>query len=143
MNNHSAQIIYTEEKKKHEEELKALRKKQSRLGWLRLSVLLVFAALAFYLFNFLLLAGWIAVVAGITFFLIVVSVDVDNNKKIAYLKLLVQINQEELDSLNGNYEYKYDGINFLPATHDYAYDLDVFGKSSLYQFINRGYTEQG
>src|SRR6187551_365586 len=97
MNNHSAQSIYGKEKTKHEEELKVLRKKQSRLGWLRLSVLIAFAVLAFYLFNFSLLGGWIAVIAGISLFLVIVSIDVNNNKKIAYLKLLVQINQEELD----------------------------------------------
>src|SRR5690242_11963747 len=112
MNNHSAQIIYEKEKKKHEEELKALRKKQSMLGWLRLSVLIVFAVLAFYLFNFSLLAGWVLVILGIAGFLAVVSIDTDNNKKITHLKLLVQINHEELESLNGIYSDKFDGLPF-------------------------------
>ncbi len=121
----------------------SLRKKQSLLGWVRLSILIFFAVVAFYLFNFSLLAGWIAVLTGIAAFLAVVSVDANNNKKISHLNLLVQINQEELDSLKNIYNYKYDGVNFLPALHDYAYDLDVFGKLSLYQLINRGQTEQG
>jgi hypothetical protein len=138
-----AETIYEQEKNKYEGQLKVLRKKQSMLGWFRLSILILFAVLAFYLFNFSLLAGWIAVIAGVAAFLVVVSIDTDNNRKIDHLKLLVRINQEELDTLNGVYDYKYDGINFLPALHDYAFDLDVFGKSSLYQFINRGYTEQG
>ena len=143
MNNQSPKNIYEEEKKKHEAELGVLRKKQSRLGWLRLGIIIVAAVVAFYLFNISLLGGWLTVIAGIATFLAIVSVDINNNNKIAHLKLLVRINQEELDCLNGIYDYKYDGAALLPALHDYAYDLDIFGKSSLYQLVNRSNTEQG
>src|SRR5688572_21372457 len=135
--------IYTREKEKHEEELAQLKNKQNLLGWLRLGVLVLAAVIAFYLFNSSLLWGWVAVITGISLFLAVVSVDIDNNKKIDHLKILVKINEEEIDSLNGNFSYKYDGLGFLPPVHDYAYDLDIFGKSSLYQLVNRGNTEQG
>ena len=143
MNKQSPLTIYEEEKKKHEEELGKLKKKQTLLGWVRLGIIIFAAIVAFYLFNHSLLWGWIAVVTGIGFFLAIVSVDIDNNKKIARFKLLIQINQEEIDSLNGVFENKYSGLDLLPPLHDYAYDLDVFGKSSLYQLINRGNTEQG
>ena len=136
-------IIYKREKEKHEDELAKLKNKQNLLGWLRLGVLVLAAVIAFYVFNYSLLFGWLTVITGIAFFLIVVSADTNNNKKIFHLKLLIRINQEEIDSLNGNFIYKYDGLEFLPPVHDYAYDLDIFGKSSLYQLINRGNTEQG
>lgn len=143
MTNQSAEYIYQEEQKKHEDELKILKQRQSLLGWVRLGIIILSAVIAFYLFNFSLLGGWIAVIVGIAFFLAVVSMDTDNNRKIAHSKLLIRINKEELDCLNGIYDYKYDGLEFLPPLHNYAYDLDIFGKSSLYQFINRGETEQG
>ena len=143
MNKQSPLTIYEEEKKKHEEELGKLKKKQTLLGWVRLGIIIFAAIVAFYLFNHSLLWGWIAVVTGIGFFLAIVSVDIYNNKKIAHFKLLIQINQEEINSLNGIFENKYSGLDLLPPLHDYAYDLDVFGKSSLYQLINRGNTEQG
>ena len=136
-------IIYKAEKEKYEEDLAKLKKKQNLLGWLRLGVLVLAAVVAFYLFNYSLLFGWLAVVTGIAFFLAVVSLDTNNNKKISHLKLLIRINSEEIDSLNGNFIYKYDGLELLPPVHDCAYDLDIFGKSSLYQLINRGNTEQG
>ena len=103
MNDQSPFHIYTQEKKKHEEELQKLKKKQNLLGWLRLGIVLIAAVLAFYLFTISLVFGWMAVAIGIGFFLAIVSVDTDNNKKIAYLKLLIRINEEELDSLNGIY----------------------------------------
>lgn len=135
--------IYEQEKKQHEKELAILKKKQSLLGWLRLGIIIVAGVLAFYAFNSSLLLGGITVVVGIAFFLGVVSIDTDNNKKIGHLKILVEINEEELDSLVGMYDDKYDGLEFLPSLHDYAHDLDIFGKASLYQLINRGSTEQG
>lgn len=135
--------IYQAEKKKHEEELAQLKKKQNLFGWLRLTIALVTLVSAFYLFNFNVLAGIITAVTGIALLLVVVSFDVSNNNKIDNLKLLVRINEEELDSLNGVYAYKYDGVEYLPVVHDYANDLDLFGKDSLYQLINRANTEQG
>lgn len=135
--------VYKREKEKHDEALAQLKKKQGLLGWLRLVVLVLAAVITFYLFNYSLLSGWLAVVIGIAFFLAVVSIDTNNNKKIAHFILLVRINDEEIESLNGNFTTKYDGLELQPALHDYAYDLDVFGKSSLYQLINRGNTEQG
>ncbi len=127
MNNLQPIAIYEAEKKKYEEELRRLKKKQTLLGWLRLAIIIFAAVIAFYLFNYSLLWGWIAVVTGIGFFLAIVSVDIENNKKISHLKLLIQINQEEIDSLNGIFETKYSGIDLLPELHDYAYDFDVFG----------------
>jgi DNA mismatch repair ATPase MutS len=143
MNKQQPLIIYEEEKRRHEGELTKLKKKQTLLGWLRLCIIIFAAIIGFYLFNYSLLWGWVAVISGISLFLAIVSIDIDNNKKIAHLKLLIQINQEEINSLDGIFENKYSGLDFLPLLHDYAYDLDVFGKSSLYQLINRGNTEQG
>lgn len=143
MNELSPFAIYSEEKKKHEAELTVLKKKQNRLGWLRLGIIVIAAIIAFYFFTSSLVFGWLAVITGIGFFLAIVSVDTDNNKKIAHLKLLIHLNEEELDGLNGIYTSKYDGIEFQPALHNYAHDLDIFGRASLYQLINRGNTEQG
>ena len=143
MKDESPLVIYEKEKKKHEEELEKLKKKQSLLGWLRLGIIILAAVIAFYLFDSSVFWGVVSVITGIAFFLAVVSIDIDNNRKISHLKLLVKINEEEIDSLNGSYAYKYHGLEFLPPLHDYAYDLDLFGKSSLYQLINRGNTEQG
>ena len=143
MKDESPLHFYQKEKKKHEDGLEKLRKKQSLLGWLRLGIIIVAAVIAFSLFTFSLLWGWVSVITGIGLFLAIVSVDIDNNKRIDHLQLLVKINEEEIDSLNYNFSYKYEGLEFLPPLHNYAYDLDIFGKFSLYQLVNRGNTEQG
>jgi hypothetical protein len=135
--------IYLQEKKEFEERLAKLKKKQNIFGWIRLSVIVITALVAFYLFNSAVLFGISAIVIGIALFLMIVSLDTGNNEKIENFRLLIRINQEEIDSINNHYEYKYDGQEFLPAEHDYAHDLDLFGKYSLYQLANRANSEQG
>lgn len=135
--------LYQKEKDKHEEILAALRKKQHLLGWLRLAIVIIAGVIAFWLFSFSLIGGWIAVVVGIASFLFLVSVDAENNKKIDTHKTLAFINSEELKVLHNDYLHRYDGSNFMPAVHPYANDLDIFGSASLYQYINRCNSEQG
>ena len=104
----SPKKIYEQEKSWHELSLKKLKKKQSLLGWIRLGIIIVAGVLAFYAFNSSLLLGTISLVFGIAIFLAVVSVDTHNNKKITQLKILVNINEYELDSLIGLYDDKYE-----------------------------------
>lgn len=143
MKEYSPKELYTEEKTKLEQELVVLKKKQSLFGWLRLGIILLTALLAFYFFSNLVFAGWIVVFSGITTFLIAVTVDANNNKKITHLKALISINEEELKALNETFVHRDDGGRFAPAVHAFANDLDLFGKSSIFQFINRCESEQG
>jgi DNA mismatch repair ATPase MutS len=143
MKEFSPKQLYQEQKRTFEEELAVLQKKQSLLGWLRLSVILLTGILAFYFFSHVIAIGWIVVFVGTAAFLIAVTADANNNKKINNLKTLIQINEDELQVLDENYAHRYDGAAFAPDVHSYANDLDIFGRSSLYQLINRCNTEQG
>lgn len=139
----AARNIYQEEKSRFLQELMQLKKKQNLYGWLRLGIVLVAGVCAFYFFSVLLVAGWITIALGIAAFLFLVSADASNNQHINRLKLLIQINEQELDVLDENYSTLFDGAAFTPHIHGYANDLDIFGKASLYQYINRCSSEQG
>lgn len=120
-----------------EQELKLLYKKRSVFGWLRFAVALL---TAFVVYN-----AWggstiliISIVAtGIALFLLIVSNDTDNKEAIENFETLVSINKNELEYAAGNYYSRYDGKKEEPEQHAYAADLDLFGKASLYQYINR------
>ena len=139
----SPATVYQHEKERHSARLHLLKKRHSLYGWLRLGIILLTAGLAFYLFTFSLLAGWIAIVAGLALFLVLVSRDTDIAREIRTTQNLLELNEEELKVLHGDYGHRYDGQEFIPDVHDYAGDLDVFGKASLYQYINRCHSEQG
>ena len=55
----------------------------------------------------------------------------------------VRIAQRELAALNHDFSAFPDGAAYFDPTHPYALDLDIFGRHSLYQFVNRTVTAPG
>ena len=58
-------------------------------------------------------------------------------------KAHIQINQTEIDILNGTPSTYEDGSEYIDSHHPYSYDLDIFGKGSLFPFLNRTTTTFG
>lgn len=140
---HTPIEVYQQRKAQFASELQVLQQKHNRLGWLRLALILVTAIAGYQ--SFVLAGAWALLVVGvgIALFLWLVSVDADNNRKIAFGKQLVHINEEELRILAGDFAHRPDGLAYLPSVHAYAGDLDLFGKQSLFQLVNRCSGEQG
>jgi hypothetical protein len=143
MQKSSPHSIYNQQLEKHQAQLQDLLKKRSRLGWTRLIVFLLTVFLSYKVFVAAGIAGLAIVVIGLAILLYLITVDVNNNQDITNIKTLISINEEELQFLNNAYYSRYDGSMYEPALHDYANDFDLFGKASLFQWINRCYTGQG
>lgn len=135
--------IYKSEKERLQALLQTQKKKQSNLGWFRLAIIVVTAIVAFQFFPVSVAGGVIAILVGIGIFLAVVSVDVNNNNAISNTQKLLAINEDEISVWHHQFYHLYDGAEFMPEVHDYAGDLDLFGKASLFQYINRGHSQQG
>ena len=60
-----------------------------------------------------------------------------------WLETQLRLNQYELKGLQGNYSVFDEGIEFIDSEHPYSYDLDIFGRKSLFQAINRTCTHIG
>lgn len=56
---------------------------------------------------------------------------------------MLKINENELKYAEGAFDDFDDGADFLEAAHPYAIDLDIFGKFSLFQYLNRASTILG
>jgi len=134
--------IYQQQVDTYSAQLKKLKTKRNRLGWLRLIIVTAIILFIYYLFFNAAAVVWIAVICSIAVFLYVISIDTDNNEKISELERLLSINNEELSILNGNYSTREDGLSFLPGKHPYAADVDLFGRASIYQYINRCVSQQ-
>lgn len=50
---------------------------------------------------------------------------------------LLLINEKELDCINGNFHHFPNGSEYIQRDHPYSSDLDIFGESSVFQYINR------
>ncbi|MDE6348554.1 MAG: hypothetical protein K2L60_07870 [Bacteroides sp.] len=60
-----------------------------------------------------------------------------------YLEKEIEINEQELAALDYDTSAFDDDKAYTDPTHLYAYDLDVFGPHSLFQYINRTCTQPG
>jgi len=125
-----------------EEDLSKLISKKSVLGWIRLLAMILLAG-SIYFSVIQSLFFIIAAVLLLVAFVKIVFLDIDNNKAINHQRLSIEINRNELQYLNGNYYHFEDGAVYNPHEHYYANDLDIFGKASLYQYINRTTSDMG
>ncbi|MBM6659730.1 MutS family DNA mismatch repair protein [Bacteroides gallinaceum] len=59
------------------------------------------------------------------------------------LETQLKLNQDELEGLEGDYSVFDEGREFIDAGHPYSYDLDLFGRKSLFQALGRTCTHIG
>ncbi|WP_088324603.1 MutS-related protein [Polaribacter tangerinus] len=80
---------------------------------------------------------------GILFFIFIVikQLKVKRLHKITIEKL--RINKLEIEVLNGNFYQLPTGKEFSDSLHFYSNDIDLFGKGSFFQYINRTSTIKG
>jgi hypothetical protein len=109
----------------------------------RLLSFLLFLVTPFWLYP---LAHWLGIVVpfvSLILFLMLVKRygKVADQKK--YLENLVAISRNEIEALNHNFSGFDPGNEFVDPFHVNSYDLDLFGKGSLFQFINRSVTFNG
>ena len=124
-------------------EQKVLQQRKSIFGILRLGTMLAIFA-AFYFLWFL--NKFYAIAAAIILIIIFIQLiykDLANKAAIKHLQHLININKDELKALGGKYSQFADGAPFIPHDHFYANDMDIFGRASLYQFLNRTTSELG
>jgi MutS domain V len=75
-------------------------------------------------------------------FIYLVFRDADKTEALKNLERLIRINQHELDAMQQTLRGYEDGQNFEDPVHAYAADLDLFGPSSLFQWLSRCHADQ-
>ena len=69
--------------------------------------------------------------------------DDKNKEKIEHLSALLKVYQDEIKAWEGDFSPFETGDSYQNAQHSYSFDLDVFGKSSLFNRICRTITSGG
>lgn len=118
-------------------------KKKSLFGWLRFLSFVAAIGIAWLLWYQGALVVLPAVLVLLGVFLFLLAKDLDNKDAIENLDRLAKINQTETDILSHHFNHLPDGSRYKPEIHDHANDLDIFGRASLFQYINRTNSEQG
>jgi DNA mismatch repair ATPase MutS len=123
--------------------LKKLHKKKSSFGWLRFGSIAAIIIAFYVLWS---LGVWYVIIVSLlllSVFIRLLFADLNNKAAIARTNYLININNDELKFLDGNYLDFPEGNQHAPADHLYANDLDIFGKASLFQYLNRTTSEMG
>lgn len=128
----------------HELEIKRLERQINVYSFLRLFSL-AFALIIFYqCIKYEQI--WLSVLTVLLFilgFTYLVSKQLALQKLKNYFKDLVKVHSNELASIQRKPGLYSDGSAFVDDLHPYSSDLDIFGKSSLFEMINRCATASG
>lgn len=127
-----------------ESELKKIKRYLTYLYLLRLITFILFASflIVFFLhrhdYLYLILS-----LTGFVMFLCAVRLDLRYDHKERFLSNKLQINKNEVRFLEHQYDKRETGEEYIYLNPHLAADFDIFGKGSLFQYLNRSSTKIG
>ncbi len=133
---------YQKHIKTYTTEVSKLKKQLVSFSVLRLGAFILTLFLIYYTFSNLILTTSIAII-GTALFLYLLLRYTRLKEQQALTKALLKVNTDELRIINGDYLFKPEGKAYHEATHAYSLDIDLFGKGSFFQNIDRTATKSG
>ena len=112
-------------------------KKEKRISLSRLLIAIIALVVFYNLFSVNILLAIAVLCLFIILFAYVVKMDSVNSSKKIYAGTLREINENESQCLAGHFQNYPDGNEYYDKNHTYTSDLDIFGKFSIFQYINR------
>ncbi|PCI11277.1 MAG: DNA mismatch repair protein MutS [Flavobacteriaceae bacterium] len=134
--------FYKAQLKKHQEDVKATKKKLIKLSLYRfLSFIIpVFGIyLTYQQKNVAIIIG----ILGLVTFLFLLKSYAKTKIKKQLSETLVKINKEEIEIQLGDFFDRPQGWEFQNPNHFYSLDIDLFGRGSFFQYINRATINEG
>ena len=126
----------------HSEELQKLKKKLALSSTLRLMVFLAICAGIYFAFGNIQLVIAI-IVLGIVGFVFMVSKHSNLKYKRDLLQVSIAQSETELEVLSRNFHNLPSGDKYEDQLHFYSQDIDLFGRGSFFQYINRTALDSG
>lgn len=120
-----------------------LKRRQVVLSVVRLLLFMLTLATPFLLYDAIDYWGLLAMVAPLILFMLLVKQYVKESERKRFELHKVEINKLEIEALQHRFTSFDEGSEFIDPDHMNAYDLDLFGHGSLFQFLNRTVTPKG
>jgi hypothetical protein len=134
---HSIKQSYQSRFEKFNLEHEKANKKIRNISMLRIATFLLGIILIYLAAGYSALHVFIVVAVFLPAFIGSVVWHVKAHKQRDNLQRLKNINKDELEALDGNYSQFDSGEDFHDDDHHFAGDLDIFGKGSIFQYLNR------
>lgn len=135
------QIYYTQRKEICQKNFILASRKHKLLGSLRLATFISIGLVGYFFWGTAI--GIISCVLFFVIFLYLVHLSVDTKYRRDKQKKLIEMNEEELNVLNGNWLHFKEGSEYKDPGHAFAHDMDLFGKKSIFQLLNRTVSRKG
>lgn len=133
---------YLEKIKNLEEGQKLIIKKSRNISILRLLIVVLGLVFVYQMFSLSTFTGFISLAVLLIVYIWTIRIHNKTFKTKKKYERLLSIYNNEID-LNKSSNLFGDGINHLNNLHEYSSDLDIFGKFSLFNLINRTSTHEG
>ncbi len=133
---------YLNRKQEFETQFDKQRSLLRRSSLIRFMVFAATAAAIYFLWGTGVWAG-IAAVVGLGIFLKLVARHEKLKRKRDHLAALIHIQELEIRVLDRDFYDLPDGTEFSNPNHEYSHDIDLYGKGSLFQYINRTELHEG
>jgi hypothetical protein len=134
--------FYTNTKAELEKEATVLKTRSVRLSTFRFAV---FLGISFLIYSFLGVYPLVFIIAffGASFFAFLISKQNTLKRKRSIVAEKIKINTTEIRVLNRDFHHLETGETFINPAHFYSNDIDLFGKGSFFQYLNRTKTNDG
>lgn len=139
---HDPNIYYQQHAKRYQSEADALYKNMTLYSILRLSIFVATVIGIYFTFSDWQVAVGVALV-GIVIFILLLSKYTDLKAQRQLKLALTALNKEELEISSGNFHNRDQGLTFQDPLHFYSLDIDLFGRGSFFQFLNRTVINEG
>lgn len=137
------QAFYQTKIAQEQHELKTILVKINRLSWLRLVVVLSAVPLVYLCFTWHLVADCTMIMITLLVFITLVLKQQTSTLRKDKLILSLRLWQNEIDNIKNYSNIYYDGHEFVDSQHPYTFDLDIFGRNSIFNFLSRARTYHG
>jgi len=134
--------FYQNQIKKHREALEKVKQQLFASSMVRLAIFCL-AVIALYFLSGDTRSVVAIILLTIIVFLFLVSRHSDLQRKRDKLKALVAINETEIQVLKRDFHHLPEGNEFKDPLHHFSQDIDLFGRGSFYQYLNRTALQKG
>jgi DNA mismatch repair ATPase MutS len=140
MNNPIA--YYEKHLKSYQKKEVELKKQLAVLSTLRLMVFIMTGVLIYFSSETWQLA-LIEALIGTVIFIVFLSKHSKAKSERAFYKALIEINEDEIKINEGDFHDRDEGLEYQTGNHSYSVDIDLFGRGSFFQYLNRTTIKEG
>ncbi len=135
--------FYSERAVQNKDLLRKISRKLFLLSLLRLAFFVVVLVSVYFLLTENRTWLYFLLVFSLFLFIVLVRFYQVMSQRSKFIKQLAVLNEDEAKAANHQFSHFDDGKEYIDPDHFNSYDLDLFGKGSLFQYLNRTTTPHG